>query len=57
MRAAVLYIIGVGAVSFGFYEFWRDQRVDQNAFMLGGLCLATAAGIQILSDLWRRLKR
>ena len=57
MRTAFLYLIGVGAVGFGFYEFWRDHVVDQNAFMLGGLCLATAAGVQVAQDLWRRLRR
>jgi hypothetical protein len=57
MRTALLYFIGFASVSFGFYEFWRDQLVDQNAFMIGGVCLATAAGIQVLRDLWRRLKR
>ena len=57
MRTAVLYVIGVSAVTFGFYEFWRQQLVDQNAFVIGGLCLATAAGLQVIADLWRKLKR
>ena len=57
MRTALLYLIGVFAVTFGFYEFWHEQLVDQNAFIIGGLCLATAAGLQVIADLWRKLKR
>ena len=57
MRAIVLYAIGFVALAYGFFEFWRDQTVDQNAFILGGTCLAAAAALQVFSDLWRRLTR
>ncbi|HZP48267.1 MAG TPA: hypothetical protein VFB07_07035 [Vicinamibacterales bacterium] len=57
MRAIVLYVIGFGALAFGFYEFWRDSTVDQNAFMIGATCVGAAAALQVVSDLWRRLKR
>ncbi|HUK61686.1 MAG TPA: hypothetical protein VLV15_00085 [Dongiaceae bacterium] len=57
MRAILLYVIGFGALVFGFYEFWRDRTVDQNAFMIGGTCVAVAAALQVFSDLWRRFRR
>ncbi len=57
VRAIVLYIIGFGALAFGFFEFWRYRTVDQNAFMLGGTCVAVAAALQVVSDVWRRLRK
>ena len=57
MRAIVLYVIGFGALAFGFFEFWRDRSVDQNAFVIGGTCVAVAAALQVATDLWRRLTR
>lgn len=54
---ALLYIIGVAAIGFGFYQFWRDAVVNQEAFLVGGVCLASGAGLQVLRDLWRRLRR
>jgi len=57
VRAILLYVIGFGALVFGFYEFWRDRTVDQNAFMIGGTCVAVAAALQVFSDLWRRFRR
>ena len=57
MRAVLLYCIGFGGLGYGFYEFWRDRSVDQNAFMIGGTCVAAAAALQVFTDLWRRLRR
>ena len=57
MRAVFLYLIGFGALGYGFFEFWRDRVVDQNAFMIGGTCVAVAALLQVVSDLWCRLRR
>ncbi len=57
MRAVLLYIIGFGALAFGFYEFWRDGSVDQNAFMIGATCVGVAAALQVVTDLWRRLRK
>jgi hypothetical protein len=57
MRAIILYVIGFGALVYGFYEFWLDRSVDQNAFMIGGTCVAVAAFLQVVSDLWRRVTR
>jgi hypothetical protein len=53
----MLYVIGAGLTAYGFYAFWRDATVNQNAFVLGAVCLVAAAGLQILRDLWRRLRR
>jgi hypothetical protein len=57
MRAIVLYGIGFAALIYGFYEFWVDRSVDQNAFMIGGTCVAVAAFLQVVTDLWRRATR
>ena len=57
MRALILYLIGFGGLAFGFYEFWRDRIVDQNAFMIGGTCVAAAAALQVFTDVWRRLTK
>lgn len=57
MRALILYVIGFVALGYGFFEFWRDQIVDPNAFMIGGTCVAAAAALQVFSDLWRRLTK
>jgi hypothetical protein len=57
VRVWFLYAIGSAAVGFAFFEFWRDRIADQNAFLIGGLCIAAAAGMQVLGDIWRRLRR
>jgi hypothetical protein len=57
MREIILYVIGFAALAYGFYEFWLDRSVDQNAFMIGGTCVAVAAFLQVVSDLWRRVTR
>jgi hypothetical protein len=57
MRSIVLYLIGFGSLGYGFYEFYLDRTVDQNAFMIGGTCVAVAAFLQVVSDLWQRLTR
>jgi hypothetical protein len=57
MRIATLYAIGAAAVAFGFYAFWRNGIVSQNAFAIGGICIVSAAALQIVHDLWRRLRR
>lgn len=54
---ALLYVIGIAATGYGFYEFWRDATVNQEAFMVGGICLAAGAAVQVLRDLWRRMRR
>ena len=57
MRAIFLYLIGFGALGYGFFEFWRDHVADQNAFVIGGTCVAVAAFIQVVADLWQRATR
>jgi hypothetical protein len=57
VRAIVLYLIGFISLVYGFHEFWQDRTVDQNAFMIGGTCVAVAAALQVFTDLWRRLSR
>ena len=57
MRTALLYVIGSGSLAYGFYEFWRDQTVDQNAFVIGSTCVAVAAALQVFTDVWRKLMR
>ena len=57
MRAAILYVAGFGALAFGFYQFWRDGSVYQQTFITGGICIACAAALQIVRDLWKRLGR
>jgi hypothetical protein len=57
MRPVILYVIGAALTVYGFYVFWRDSTVNQNAFVFGAICLASAAGLQIIRDLWRRLRR
>ena len=57
MRAVLLYVIGFVSLVYGFYEFWREGAVDQNAFVIGGACVAVAAALQVVSDLWRRLTK
>ncbi len=57
MRAVLLYVAGFGAMAFGFYQFWRDGSVYQQTFIIGGICIASAAAFQIARDLWKRLGR
>ncbi len=57
MRAALLYLIGVGTTAYGFYQFWRDGTLNQQMFMIGGTCVGAAALLQVVQDLWRRLRR
>ena len=56
-RIWILYAAGVGAIGFGFVEFWRENIADQNAFLIGGMCIAAAAALQVLGDIWRKLRR
>ena len=57
MRSRLLYLVGFCAVAYGFYEFLRDQTVDSNALLLGSVCIAAGAGLSIIGDVWRRLRR
>lgn len=57
MRAVILYVIGFGATGFGFYQFWRDGTLNQQMFVVGGTCIAAAAALQIVRDLWRWIGR
>lgn len=57
VRIALVYAIGFGAVAFGFYRFWHDGTVDQQPFVIGGVCIFTAALIQVIRDIWHRLRR
>jgi hypothetical protein len=56
-RPAALYVVGVLSIGFAVYQFWHDGSVNQQAFLIGGVCVATAAGIQIIRDLWGRIQR
>jgi hypothetical protein len=57
VRVWLLYVIGGAAVAYGFVEFWLDDVADQNAFVFGGVCIAIAAGVQVLDEIWRKLRR
>ncbi len=57
MRATTLYLLGVGITAFGFYQFWRDRTLDPQLFIIGGGCIAAAAAVQVIADLWRRMRR
>jgi hypothetical protein len=57
VRVTVLYGIGAAALGYGFWEFWRGDTLDQNAFIIGGVCLTAAAALQVLGDIWRRLRK
>ncbi len=57
LRIAIVYAIGVGSLAFGFYEFWRAGTVNQHAFLIGGTCIGAAAAIQVMRDLWDRMRR
>jgi hypothetical protein len=57
MHITLVYVIGLCAISYAFYEFWRDATVDQNALVLGSMCMAAAAALGIARDLWRRRRR
>jgi hypothetical protein len=56
VRALILYLAGLGSITYGFYEFWRTNTVDPNAFMVGGTCLGVAAALQVFADIVRRIK-
>lgn len=56
-RIVIIYTIGFVSLAYGFYEFWRDTLVDQNAFLIGGTCLGAAAMVQVVRDLWSRIRR
>ena len=56
VRIALVYAIGFGAVAFGFYQFWRDGTVSQHPFVIGGICILTAAAIDVILDIWHRVR-
>jgi hypothetical protein len=49
--------MGIVATVYGFYQFWRDGTANAHALTIGGICLGTAALIQVVQDLWQRLRR
>ena len=55
-RLALVYLIGVSALAFGFYEFWRSRTVDQSAFLIGTTCIVSAAAIHAGLSLWEEFK-
>ncbi len=57
MRAALLYLIGLGTTTYGFYQFWSDGTLNQQMFMIGGTCIGAAALLQVVADLWKRFRR
>ena len=57
VRIALVYAIGFGAMAYGFYQFWNDSTVNPQAFVIGGTCVFTAATVQVVVDIWRRLRR
>ena len=56
-RPPILYMLGIMSIGFGVYQLWHDGSVSQQAFLNGSVCVATAAGIQIIRDLWGRIHR
>jgi hypothetical protein len=56
-RIALVYLMGIAALAYGFYQFWRDGTANAHAMMIGGTCLGTAALVQVVQDLWERLRR
>lgn len=57
MHIWLLYLVGGAAVAYGFVEFWLDGVADQNATLIGVICIGVAAGLQVLAETWRRLRR
>jgi hypothetical protein len=37
--------------------YWDTSVVAPDPFVVGGICIVSAAGVQVARDLWRRLKR
>jgi uncharacterized membrane protein len=56
-RPAILYGFGILLIGVGLYQFWSDGTINQQAFLIGSVCVATTAFIQIVRDLWRRMGR
>jgi hypothetical protein len=53
----ILYLIGIAAFVDGAFFYWRDSVVVSDAFMVGTTCIVSAAGLQVVRDLWRRLRK
>ena len=56
-RIAIVYGIGFASLVFGFYEFWSEGTVNQHAFLIGGTAVGAAAAVQVIQDLWHRMRR
>ena len=54
---AILYLAGVAAFVYGWYVYWQTGIVEPDPFVIAGLCVVSAAGVQVVRDLWRRLRR
>ena len=57
MSPTILYLLGVAAFAYGWYVYWKTSLVDPDPFVLAGVFVVTAAGVQIVRDLWARLRR
>jgi hypothetical protein len=57
VQPVILYVVGAGAFAYGMYEYFRTGLVDTGAFTLAAICVVSAAGIQVVRDLWQRLLR
>jgi hypothetical protein len=53
----ILYTLGVGAFCYGWYVYWKTSLVDPDPFVIAGIFVVTAAGLQVVRDLWGRLRR
>jgi hypothetical protein len=57
MAPTILYLLGTAAFAYGWYSYWKTSLVDPDPFVLAGMFVVTAAGVQIVRDLWARLRR
>jgi hypothetical protein len=57
IQPLILYVVGVVAFLMGCYDYWRDGTVVKVAFLAAGVCVLSAACIQIVRDLWRAMRR
>ncbi len=53
----ILYVLGVAAFGYGWYFYWKTSLVDPDPFVLAGVFVVTAAGVQVVRDLMGRLRR
>lgn len=53
----ILYTAGAAAFAYGWYTYWRTGLVAPDPFVVAGICVVSAAAIQVVRDLWQRFLR